>query len=233
MKKNQVYGLIVMLLFSVFCTGLADEVVVLPGDAENPWNGTWISQFYTLSIQQNGSEIAGSYVPFDLDTYDAGLLTGSLSDDTRTFFGVWTESGFVNGTLSEDKNSFAGVISNNPAGDMNDPYAYPKTVTRTGNGFDPDNPWSGTWESKRKSYVLVQSGTIVTGTHEPLPGIEDEPGIFEGTVSDDKRSASLKWLESGSFSFTLSDDGSYYNGTFTVDRDPDTESNYWNATRIG
>ena len=64
-----------------------------------------------MYITQNESGIGGAYVPYDLDEFDPGRLEGNLSDDGKTFSGIWIETGSNTYTLSDDKMSF--VIRNN------------------------------------------------------------------------------------------------------------------------
>jgi len=228
MRIIPVREVMVVLILLLLCAGSA----ALVPDAENMWNGTWTDETYTIFIQQNGTEIAGNYIPFDLETYDAGLLEGTLSEDQKTFSGVWIESGLQEATLSEDGMSFSGTGSTNPVGTLTEPRTYEATGTRVGTPTDPDNLWSGTWETPRKIYNLTQDGTTISGTNEPLPETDDEPGVFKGTVSEDGNTMSVEWVESGNFTFILSDDGIFWNGTYTDLLDPSAELFPWNATKM-
>lgn len=216
------------LVLVLLCAGTAAQVP----DPGNAWNGTWTDEMFTVVIQQSGTEIAGYYVPFDPEAYDSGLLEGTLSEDQKIFSGVWTESGNQESTLSDDGMSFNGTGSTNSVGSFTEPQTYETTGTRVGTPADPDNLWTGSWETPRKVYNLTQDGTIISGTNEPLPETDDEPGVFEGTVSEDGKTVSLEWIESGNFTFILSDDGMFWNGTYTNVLDPSAEQFPWNATRI-
>ncbi|MDD1724059.1 MAG: hypothetical protein LUQ07_02890 [Methanospirillum sp.] len=230
MKTILVTGCVLVFLV-FFCSGSAEEThqeAVLP---DNTWTGTWTAENETLFIEQNGSEISGSYVPFDLDNYDTGRLEGSLSEDGKIFSGIWTDSGSMDLTLSEDMMSFSGNGLINPEGNMTEPYTYEATGTRDGEVTDTKNPWTGSWITPRKTYNLTQDGVSITGTNKPLPGSGDEPGVFEGTVQDDGKAMSVNWTETGNFVFTLSDDGTSFTGTYTYELDPSSETGYWNATK--
>jgi len=217
-----------MFVLALLCAGSAAQAP----DTVNTWNGTWKDDVYTIFIQQNGTEIAGYYIPFDPEAYDAGMLEGTLSEDQKTFSGVWIESGLQESTLSDDGMSFNGTGTTNPVGSFTEPQTYETTGTRVGTPVDPDNLWTGSWQTPRKVYHLTQEGTTISGTNEPLPETEDEPGVFEGTVSEDGKIVSLEWIESGNFTFILSDDGMSWNGTYTEVVDPAAELLPWNATRI-
>ncbi|PKL59616.1 MAG: hypothetical protein CVV33_06900, partial [Methanomicrobiales archaeon HGW-Methanomicrobiales-4] len=205
-------------------------------DANNnayPWNGTWVSDDFTLFILQNVSEISGDYVPLNFELYDPGHMQGTLSEDGKTFSGICTEKGFLKLNLSDDEMSFSGVGVIPPLGSMSEPYVYERNGTRSENLSDLDNKWSGTWTTPKKTFELIQNGTYVFGTNEPLlPEVKDEPGLFEGTVSEDGKTITLNWLETGNFTFTLSDDGSFFNGTYHVEPDPSRVSDSWNGTKI-
>ena len=79
---------------------------------------------------------------------------------------------------------------------------------------------------------LTQNGTIVTGTYIPYSLDEDEPGLIEGVVSDDGRKLSATWYEAGPFTFTLSDDGLFFNGTYGTDLSDSAIIDFWNATKV-
>lgn|GEM_PF-5885391 len=68
---------------------------------------------------------------------------------------------------------------------------------------------------RKKSYNLIQNGTIMSGVNMSLPNINDEEGILNGTVSPDVMTDSGTWIEKGEFFFVLSEDGSSINATIT------------------
>ncbi len=180
---------------------------------------------------QNGSVVTGIYLPFDMDAYDAGSVKGVVSEDLRTHSGIWIETGRINFSLSEDGMSLTGTGT---VGDgvLDEPVQYEVTATRVGEIADPESLWSGSWITPRKTYNLTQNGTYVSGTNQPLAGIEDDPGTFEGILSDDEMFFSGTWTETGTYSYTLSEDTMSFSGTYTDTLEPSARTFPLNATRM-
>jgi hypothetical protein len=167
------------------------------------------------------------YEPFDTEAYDPGRLEGSVSANGTMFSGKWIESGVSNWTLSEDKNSFTAIGKNNRIEGLPEAVPYEFNGTRTGEIADPKNIWSGEWASSHKVYNMTQDTFSISGVNHPLPGIEDEDGSIEGIVTDDGKTL-MNWTETGDFSFTLSEDGKFFNGTYTIDLSESEKTGYWN-----
>ena len=226
---------VVSLIFT--CAVSAGQVTDENSPGENPWNGTWTSGYYTIVIQENETGISGWYEPFDIDTYDPGMLTGSLSDDKKIFSGKWIESGPNTLYLSDDNMSHSGTGGVYLEG-MEQPYSYSMEWDRVGAQLDPDNPWSGSWENDEAMETMIQNGTSVTSTYfqkltEEDEGDEsDEPGIFEGTVTEGGRTLTGFWPETGNFTFILSEDGNFWTGTDNLDFSKFIVTDTWNATKI-
>ncbi|HWQ67247.1 MAG TPA: hypothetical protein VN372_10290 [Methanospirillum sp.] len=227
-----VTGMLVVLVLSILCAGSAEQIPDAKSQAENVWNGSWSTEYYIVSILQNGSEIEGRYEPKDIKSMDPGRLAGMVSKDGTIFSGIWTESGPLSVSISDDGMSFTGNGGVRIDGGMNESGAYTTNTTRIGTVLDPENIWSGTWKGARTENVWIQEGTTITGSYHPLPGIADEPGLFEGTVSDDGKMATGTWKEFGNFSFTLSRDGTFFNGTYDVALNASAGSDFWNGTKI-
>jgi hypothetical protein len=223
-------GIIGILLF--LCAGTADQVPDAGNASEQIWNGTWESDGYTLFIKQNDTAIAGTYEPLNISLADPGVLTGSLSADGKVFSGTWTESGSLNMVLADDKMSYVGAGTVRPDESVNESGAYTVLGTRMESSFDPEKVWNGTWVTEHVVNALTQDGTTVTGIHHPLPGIEDEPGLFEGTVSEDGKTLNGTWMETGNFTFTLADDGMSWNGTYDLAQNASAGSSSWNARKV-
>jgi hypothetical protein len=188
--------------------------------SEYAWNGTWSDPDYTMYITQNESGIAGVYVPYNLEKRDPGRLEGNLSEDKRTFSGIWKETGSNTYTLSDDKMSFFILGYNDPQASMTDPAQYTYNATRVGEITDPENPWTGDWVTVMKKYHITQNGTRMSGSGEPFTNVTDEMGTFSGIVSEDSSSYNGTWIEQGRFTFTLADDGSTYNATIANSLEP-------------
>lgn len=197
----------------------------------NLWNGTWVDDYYTLTIQQEGSDILGSYLPTDAYANDPGSITGTVSDDGRVLSGRWVDSGVLYLNISDDNQSISGVAMVNPANGSTESLVLEFNATRSGEISDPENLWTADWIAPRKTYTLVQNGSSLSGEDHPVPGGDDEDGVLEGTVSDDGRSVTLNWTEAGDISFILSDDASVFNGTYTVEKSSSHETLYWNMTK--
>ncbi len=72
--------------------------------------------------------------------------------------------------------------------------------------------WAGTWVDYSSTMVLTQDGLNVTGTYEdPAEGLVLS---IEGVASEDGKILTGTWYEDGKLTFALSEDGTYYNGTF-------------------
>jgi len=90
--------------------------------------------------------------------------------------------------------------------------------------------WAGTWIDNTGTLVLTEDGLNVTGVYiDPQTALSQ---IIEGTISEDGKVLSGTWRLVGSFTFALSKDGTYFNGTYgygennTIKEGNDT----WNGT---
>jgi len=195
------------------------------------WNGSWVSKEYHLLILQNGTSIVGSYEPKDIENRDPGVLKGTLSDDGRTFSGIWSESGTISLIMSDDMMSFSGTGSVDQNSNLT-PFEYTRTGNRTSEGILQENPWSGTWDTIHNTYTLLQNGTTLSGTYIPKNPDADEPGFIEGRISDNGKILNGSWFESGTFTFRISDDGKRFNGTYTHSLSNSAINDTWNAEKI-
>lgn len=186
----------------------------------NTWNGTWNNPDYTMFFLQNQSGISGEYVPADLTQLDPGRLEGNVSDDGKTFSGIWIETGTNTNTLSDDKMSFTISGFADPYGSMSKPAGYSYNATRIGEITDSGNPWTGNWVTEKKTYHLTQNGTQLSGVNEPLTNVNDEVGNLSGTISENGSVYTGNWTEKGRFTFILAEDGSSFNATITKNLDP-------------
>jgi len=175
--------------------------------------------------------MTGEYVPYDFDMYDPGVIEGVLSEDGMTFSGKWIESGSFIDTLADDNMSFTANGSSNPVATMTQPYSFTFIAQRSGD-IDPENLWNGSWSTDRKIYEFIQNGTAVTGVNQPLPGVDDESGIMEGTVSEDGRTISGTWTETGLLVFVISDDGTSINATINESLDPASIADIVTFTKV-
>lgn len=202
--------------------------------AENVWNGTWECPIHLFLIEQNSSVITGRYDSKNSDMYDTGVLEGTLSGDGMTYSGKWTELGSFNYTFSDDNMSYTGTAMTSPQHIRRVDYIHPGNVTdatRVGEITDPDNLWTGDWTSARKTHHYIQNGSVVSGTNQVLPSVNDQPGILNGTVSEDGRMITGTWIETGYINYTVSDNGSYFNGTFSVSLAPGSEAKFMTAKK--
>ncbi len=225
-------GIILICLLWLSGMGMADQVSGVSNQSDKIWNGTWESEDYFLYIQQNDSEIKGYYEPFNISNQDPGTLEGILSSDGRIFSGTWSETGPLVLTLAADTMSYTGAGNVRPGADLNTSGSYTTKGKRVESSFDPEKTWNGSWKTDRTLNTFIQNGATVTGSYVPLPDINDEPGTYTGTVSDDGKTLIGNWSESGNFSFTISKDDRYWNGTYDMALNPSAGSDSWNATKV-
>ncbi len=212
--------------------GTADQAPGVINQSEKIWNGTWESEGYSLYIQQSDSEIKGYYEPFNISSQDPGLLEGVLSSDGRVFSGTWSETGPIAFVLTSDKLSYTGAGNVRPDASLNSSGSYATIGTRMESSFDPEQLWNGSWKTDRVINTFIQNGVTVTGSYAPLPDTGDEPGTFTGTVSEDGTTLFGNWSESGNFSFTISKDDRYWNGTYDMAQNSSAGADSWNATKV-
>lgn len=95
----------------------------------------------------------------------------------------------------------------------------------------PFSDWSGTWNCGVNTLNLTQDGTLVSGLYEkPKDMIVLN---IEGNVSEDGKTLSGNWSNSGKIEFVLSDDGKTFNGTYISEHMSDIAYNSdstWNGT---
>ncbi|MDD1729307.1 MAG: hypothetical protein LUQ50_09580, partial [Methanospirillum sp.] len=215
MRLLHAFNVLMILSVFVVCTAYAENNTGSEKNTEYVWNGTWSTPDYTVYIMHNQSGITGEYVPTDLIQLDPGRLEGNISDDGKTYSGVWIETGINTYTLSDDMMSFTINGTADPQGPMTEPSIYSGTAKRVGEIVDSANPWTGNWASLNKTYNLTQAGTLLTGTNEPLAGVNDEASNLSGIVSADGITYNGNWIEIGGFTFVMSDNGSSFNATIT------------------
>lgn len=221
MKTVRIFGVLLAVFMLWVSFGAADETSDLETASEYVWNGTWVSPSYTMYITQDESAISGAYVPFDLFEFDTGYLEGNISPDGRTYSGIWIETGKNTNTLSSDLMSFSISGYTDTHGLMAEPVHYTSNATRVGDIVDTAYPWTGNYVSEWKTYNFTQDGDVVYGTNEPLPGVDDNPGVIEGTVSEDGMTFNGTWIEKGNYTMVIDDEGMTIHATIYKSLEPD------------
>jgi len=216
-----VIGLLLICAMLFVGIGSAEEAPGAETASEYIWNGAWSSPNYTVYITQDNSGISGAYVPMDFLEFDPGYLEGNVSSDGKTYSGIWIESGSNTNILSSDMMSFAISGYSDPQGPMTEPVHYTSNATRIGEIVDLANPWTGNYISEWKTYNLTQDGISLTGTNNPLPDVDDNSGVLNGTVSEDEMTYSGTWIEKGEYTFVMTDDELSINATITKSLEPD------------
>jgi len=218
MSKVWIFGIIVLsILLSVNCA-LAESNDFSSSDNETPWTGVWQSMRYYETLTQVGNEVSGPYVPFDSSVNDIGVINGTISDNASVVTGTWSESGDITLTPSDD-NSTMDVV-----------WAY-DTLEHFIKS-DGDTSLDGTWNSENLTLSLDSEGTEVSGIYSSLLENSNVGGYFNGTISLDGTEITGTFVEEGDFTFIISDDGSYFNGTYTYGSDMAKEDDTWNAIRV-
>ena len=224
-----VFAVSLLLLIS---SGYAEQSSSNESPTDLIWNGTWACSNHYFHLEQNPEGITGWYEPKNQNVTDTGLLDGSIDETGMNYSGIWTESGTVNLTLSPDNASYSGIATTNPLGTMTEPAVHTADATRIGDVTDPENLWTGEWETPRKVYTYLQNGSTITGFNTLMPGVMDQPGTFEGTVSEDGRTIIGNWTETGTFNFTMTDGYSAFNATYHETLDPKANSSFMIAKKL-
>jgi len=232
MKKIILTGIFLMALL-LFCQAVSADQAGDGNQKENIWNGTWEDDMYILYFEQNGTDITGIYEPYEYDTpNDLGKLVGNLSSDGTEFYGKWIVTTDASLQLADDMMSFSGISTYTPIEGIKEIKGKEIIANRTGEIADEENPWTGAFTSSEKSYNLTQMGSTVTGDSAPLPGFADGWESIEGVVSDDGKTLDMTATKIGGVTLVISDDGSYYNGTYTDDMSNTPVELYRNMTKV-
>lgn len=98
------------------------------------------------------------------------------------------------------------------------------------------NSWNGTWINENYTFSITQNESGIAGVYIPVDIPNLDPGRLEGNLSADGKTYSGIWIETGSNTYTLSNDNLSF--TITGHADPvgpmtEPVSYASNATRIG
>lgn len=195
-------GIILTVLLCMTAIACADENTL-----GKTWTGTWTDANFSLSLEQNGTEITGIGQSFDFNLNDPFILSGSISEDGTSLNGVMKDTGTLEMYLSDDQMSFTGNGTVDQVLETGDVYSYSTEGTRNGT-IIPDKIWSGDWLTGNSSIIINQEGNTITGEYFPLTSPETS-GVFEGTVSEDGKTLSMAWSFIEKITFIQSDDGMY------------------------
>ena len=94
--------------------------------------------------------------------------------------------------------------------------------------------WDGSWNSSlfTLNFTVKENGEVYS-TYVAMDPKSGDPGVIEGTLTEEGKVLVGSWTESGTCSFTLSDDATIFNGTYaSKDINGREYSSGWNGTRI-
>lgn len=217
MRKIGIWAILILIALMSVSIVEAEEQTSAQTNPGINWNGTWHSLLFNLTFIQNGDKVTGTYSALNPNSSIAGILEGTLSSDEKELSGSWQEIGNFIFTRSEDKTSFSSNLGYNGT-----------TENYIGNSSD----WTGDWKSDTYSLNLHQNGMNISGTIQNFDTNSSETGVVAGILSDDEKIVSGTWTESGTFYYNLSNNGSFFNGTFTFDNQVSRPDDTWNGTRI-
>lgn len=219
MRCTWILGVItVSLVVSSWCV-VADSHETGVSDTQVSWSGVWESLLYQETFVQNGTTVTGTYIPISSEMKNDGIIVGTVADDPSVLSGTWKEIGDVKLTFSDDTSAMIAR------------WAY--------NGEDQhfskiygEDPIEGIWNSESLTLSLFRDDSMVQGSYYSLDETTGVCGLMNGTLSQDGSEITARYVESGNFSYTLADDGSYFNGTYTYGAGPVKAVDTWNATRL-
>jgi hypothetical protein len=91
---------------------------------------------------------------------------------------------------------------------------------------------AGTWDSSNLTLSLLTDGSNVSGTYHSVREGSNARGYLNATPVKDNKKIAGTFVEGGNITFIISDDGSFFNGTYTYGQGVAKEDDTWNAVRI-
>jgi hypothetical protein len=219
MKRICIFGIIVLsILFSAF-GAVAESNDSTSSANEAPWTGVWHSAMYNMTLTQDGNDVSGLYALLDSSGNDTGLINGTTSDNASVLAGTWNESGDIILTPSDDYTTLDAL------------WAY-RSEVEPFTKSDGESTLAGTWNSQNMTLSLQTDGSVVSGTYHSLRDDSNARGYLNGTTSQDSKIITGTFVEGGYITYIISDDGSFFNGTYTYGQNVAKEDDTWNAIRI-
>lgn len=231
-KRTFCWVLVLAILIGVGI-GTSADVAVNDSNKANGWAGSWQSDELNLTFTQNGDAVSGLYHPVDMSTADPGVIEGTLLKNGTELSGTWTETGTLTLTLADDGSSFNGTYGY--VDSEKGAYTGPWNGTRISNNSASEPGWTGTWQTNIDNLTTTQTGNSVKGMYYPMDPSAHDEGTMEGNLSENGKVLTGTWIETGGLVFMLSDDGSYFNGTYGFGTENSMNGKFndgWNGTRI-
>ncbi len=231
MKKIVYTGFILAMALFFGVMTFADEAPDKDADGEDAWAGTWADANFTVTIEQNGSEIAAIGIPHGNNQYTPFRLSGVVSDDGTTLLTVMKTAGNLEIRLSDDQMEYSGIQTVDPELCSGQQCTHTYHATRNGS-LVSGVVWSGEWVTPNGSITLEQTGDAITGTYYSFiyPEFIQE---LQGSASEDGKSLFLNWSTSEAVNFILSDDDMYLIETECGEEEIENGEICFNLTKQG
>jgi hypothetical protein len=219
MKRIWILGIIALTLLVSAFGAVAESNASSTSDNKTPWTGVWHSELYAMTITQDENDISCPYALIDSSGNDTGIIKGTVSDNASVVTGTWNESGDIILIPSDDNSTLDGNWAY-----TSEPEHFKKS--------DGESTLAGTWNSPNMTLSLLKDGLGVSGTYHSLREGSNARGYLNATTVQDSKKIAGTFVEGGNIAFIISDDGSFFNGTYTYGQDVAKEDDTWNAVRI-
>ena len=191
------------------------------------WAGTWNTSLGTLTLTQEGKDVAGVYRNAQTQLNFKGTASGrSMSGEWVPMLGDHLGLNVTN--ISPNCSSFDGTLSTPSiktwSGTLAQPAAPPTaTAAATSTATPRVCNWTGTWDTAYGALTLTQSGTTLTGTY----GANKLNATVTGSSANGKWSTASA---SGSLQFTMAAGCNAFTGTWGYGT-ASSGAGDWNGTR--
>jgi hypothetical protein len=219
MKTIWILGIIALTVLVSAFGAVAESNASSTSDNKAPWTGVWHSELYNMTLTQDGNEISCPYALIDSSGNDTGIIKGTVTDNASVVTGTWDESGDIILIPSDDNSTL----------DADWPY---KSELEHFTKTDGASTLAGTWDSSNLTLSLLTDGSKVSGTYHSVREGSNAKGYLNATPVQDSKKIAGTFVEQGNITFMISDDGSFFNGTYTYGQDVAKEDDTWNAIRI-
>ncbi len=90
--------------------GCCNELETYTRDGSDGVTGEWKSADYLLTLTGEGTSLTGKIVTTDPNLTEFAEVTGTVSDDGKSFEGTWIETGKFRFTMEEGNDAYTGML---------------------------------------------------------------------------------------------------------------------------